>query len=317
MKTTKPFGADGVSRAGVCRRRNLGADLRRNKPVMGADAPVGGAKRNPASRAMGNEKTIERVASPVEWQSMAYYGCQRDVVNRESCILHHRIRELRVANGEPSNLSEELDLQEGNRRDAPGAMPIQPWEFGQPFRAEDEPDQKMGIEEKSHRFDRRRKTRPRSEPRQSQDHWSALSSSGTWRSRLYCREALVARDLATSSLRSTSRCPLRCTAMTSPSRASSRRRNQFFLASDAVTCFMRTMYKSGWRAVKASGGRPCQIRRRIFSRKARPERRRRGAKARSVAGIKNIFTAEALRAQRKELLIKKPVPNSVASVSLW
>jgi hypothetical protein len=38
-------------------------------------------------------------------------------------------------------------------------------------------------------------------------------------------------------------------------RASSRRRNQFFLASDAVTCFMRTMYKSGWRAVKAS--EPC------------------------------------------------------------
>jgi hypothetical protein len=45
--------------------------------------------------------------------------------------------------------------------------------------------------------------------------------------------------------------------MTSPSRASSRRRNQFFLASDAVTCFMRTMYKSGWRAVKASGRCVC------------------------------------------------------------
>jgi hypothetical protein len=83
---------------------------------------------------------------------------------------------------------------------------------------------------------------------------------------LYCRAALVFRDLATSSLRSTSRCPLRCTAITSPSRASSRRRNQFFLASDAVTCFIRTMYKSGWRAVKASGGRLCQIPRGIFSR---------------------------------------------------
>jgi|GEM_PF-5452997 len=203
---------------------------------------------------MGNEKTIERIASPVEWQSMTNYGRQRDVVNCKSCIVHHRIRELRVTNGEPSNLSEELNLQEGNRRDTPGAMAIQPWEFGKPFRAEDEPDQKMGIEEKSHRFDRRRKTRPRSEPRQSQDHWSALSPSGTWRSRLYCPEALVFRDLATSSLRSTSRCPLRCTAMTSPSRASSRRRNQCFLASDAVTCFMCTMYKSGWRAVKARRG---------------------------------------------------------------
>jgi hypothetical protein len=56
--------------------------------------------------------------------------------------------------------------------------------------------------------------------------------------------------------------------MTSPSRASSRRRNQFFLASDAVTCFMRTMYKGGWRAVKASGGRLCQTPRGYFHAKA-------------------------------------------------
>jgi hypothetical protein len=66
--------------------------------------------------------------------------------------------------------------------------------------------------------------------------------------------------------------------MTSPSRASSRRRNQFFLASDAVTCFMRTMYKSEWRAVKASGGRPFRIRRRVFSRE--------GAKAQSKKSSK-------------------------------
>lgn len=225
-------------------QRYLGVELRHNKPVVGADAAVGGTKRNPASRAMSDE-TIERVASSGEWQSMANYGCQRDVVNRESGVLHHAIRKLRVTNGEPSNLRKELNLQEGNRRDAPGAMSIQPGEFGKPFRAEDDPDQKMGIEEKSYRFDRRRKTRPCSEPRQSQDHWSAFSPSATRRSRLYCREALVFRDLPTSSLRSTSRCPLRCTAMTSPSRASSRRRNQFFRASDAVTCFMRTKYKSG------------------------------------------------------------------------
>jgi hypothetical protein len=241
-----------VNRAGVERKRSLFADLRRNQPMMRADAAVGGTKRNPASRAMGDEKAVEWIASPVEWQSMANYGCQRDVINRESCIVHHCIRELGVTNGEPSNLSEKLDLQEGNRRNAPGAIPIQPRECGKSFRAEDEPDQKVGIEEKGHRFDRRRRTRPRSEPRQAQDHSSAFSAFGTWRSRLYCRTALVFRDLATFSLRSTSRRPLRCTTITSPSRASSRRRNQFFLASDAVTCFMRTMYKSGWRAVKAS-----------------------------------------------------------------
>jgi hypothetical protein len=55
--------------------------------------------------------------------------------------------------------------------------------------------------------------------------------------------------------------------MTSPSRASSRRRNQFFLASDAVTCFMRTMYKSGRRAVKATG--PCVSARRSLGNQKR------------------------------------------------
>ena len=59
---------------------------------------------------MGDEKAVERVASPVEWQSMANYGCQRDVVNRESGIVHHCIRELGVTNGEPSNRREKLDL---------------------------------------------------------------------------------------------------------------------------------------------------------------------------------------------------------------
>jgi hypothetical protein len=58
-------------------------------------------------------------------------------------------------------------------------MPVQPREFGKPFRAEDEPDQKVGIEKKGHRFDGRRKTSPRSEPRQSQDHSSAFSACGT------------------------------------------------------------------------------------------------------------------------------------------
>ena len=27
---------------------------------------------------MGDEKTVERIARPVEWQSMANYRCQRD-----------------------------------------------------------------------------------------------------------------------------------------------------------------------------------------------------------------------------------------------
>jgi hypothetical protein len=47
--------------------------------MMRADAAVGSTKRDPPGRAMGDEKTVERVASPVEWQSMANYRFQRDV----------------------------------------------------------------------------------------------------------------------------------------------------------------------------------------------------------------------------------------------
>jgi hypothetical protein len=251
QRASKKVGID--SEAGVDRKRSLLFELSRNKPMMGADAAVVGTKRDTASRAVSYEKTVERVASPVESQSMANYGRQRDVVDREPCVIHHCIRELRVANGEASDLSEKLDLQEGNRGNAPGAIPIQPRKFTKSFRAEYEPDQKVGIEKKGHRFDHRRETRPRS-GRQSQDHRSAFSASGTRRSRLYCRAALAFRELATSSRRSTSRCPLRCTAITSPSRASSRRRNQCFLASDAVTFFMCTMYKMRRWVVKVTGG---------------------------------------------------------------
>ena len=109
----------------------------------------------------------------------------RNVVNRESHVIHHGVRELRVANGEPTDLCEKLDLQKGNRRDTPRAIPIDPRKFSKPSRAQDEPDQKVGVEKKCHRAVRRRETRLLSAPRHSQDHRSAFSALGTRRSRLY------------------------------------------------------------------------------------------------------------------------------------
>ena len=164
--------------------------------MMGANTAVGGTKRDAAGRAVGDKQTVERVTGPVESQSMANNGRQRDVVDHESCVVHHCIGEVRVTNRQAADLSEKLDLQEGNRRDAPWAIPIQPWKFSKAFRAENEPDQKVGIEKKGHRTDRRRETRPRSGPRHSQDHRSAFSASGTRRSRLYCRAPLAFRELA-------------------------------------------------------------------------------------------------------------------------
>jgi hypothetical protein len=220
--------------------------------MVGADAAVGGTKRDAAGRAVGDEETVERVASPVESQSMSNKGRNRNVVNRESRVIHHGVREFWVANREPTDLCEKLDLQKGNRRDTPRAIPIDPRKFSKPFRTEDEPDQKVGVEKKCHRGVRRRETRVLSGPRHAQDHRSAFSALGTRRSCLYCRVPLAFLLSANSSRRSTRRHPLRCTAITSPSRASSRRRNQFFLASDAVTFFICTMYKI-WRwGVKAT-----------------------------------------------------------------
>jgi hypothetical protein len=56
--------------------------------MVGADAAVGGTKRDAASRAVGDEKPVEGVASPVESQSMANYACHgvSSTVNRVSSI---------------------------------------------------------------------------------------------------------------------------------------------------------------------------------------------------------------------------------------
>jgi hypothetical protein len=226
-------------------------ELGRNKPMVGADSAVSCTKRDTTSRAMADKETVERVTRPVKSQGVANYGCQRNVIDRESCVIHHCIREFRITNGQPANLGEKLYLQEGNRRDTPRAVSIQPREFGKSSRSQDKPDQKVSVEKKGHRLERRSETRPRSGPCHSHDHRSAFPAFGTWRSRLYCREPLVFRDLVAFSRRSTRRCPLRSTAITSPRMASSRRRNHCFLASDAVTFFMCTTYKTPWPRVKA------------------------------------------------------------------
>jgi hypothetical protein len=76
--------------------------------MMGANTAVGGTKRDAPGGAVGDKQTVERVTGPVESQSMANYGRQRDVVDRESCVIHHCICELRVTNGQPAHLSEKL-----------------------------------------------------------------------------------------------------------------------------------------------------------------------------------------------------------------
>jgi hypothetical protein len=227
-------------------------ELSREKPIVGANAAVQGAKRYATGRAVGDKQSVEWITGPVQPQGMANKGCQRDIVDRESRIVHHSVRELRVTNREALDLGEKLDFEKGNRRHPPGTIPVQPRKFSKPLRSQDEPDQKVGVEEQGHRARRRRETRPRSGPRHSHDHRSASSASGTRRSRLYCRAPAPSRMSSSSSRRSTSRRPFRLTTITSPRRASSRRRNQCFLASDAVTFFICTTYKTWRSGVKAA-----------------------------------------------------------------
>jgi hypothetical protein len=115
--------------------------------MAGADPAVQGTEGDAAGGTVGDKQAIKRVTDPIETESMADDRHQRDVVDRESRVVHHRPHELGIANGEPPDLGQELDLEEGHRRHTPGSMSIDPGELGKPLRPEDEPDQEMGVEE--------------------------------------------------------------------------------------------------------------------------------------------------------------------------
>ena len=117
---------------------------------------------------MCHKQSVKRVTGPIEPQGVAHEIPQRNIVNVESSIVHHRAGELGITHGKAPNFSQKLDFEKRNRRDTPRAIPIQPGEISQPFLFEDKPDQKMRVEKKRH--DRRRETRRLPGPRHSHDH---------------------------------------------------------------------------------------------------------------------------------------------------
>lgn len=201
--------------------------------------------------AVGNEQPVERVACPVEPHGVVHECRDADVVDREPSIAHYRIAEIRVTHGQATGLGEKLDLEERDRRYAPGSIAIQPWIFPEPRRSQDEPDQEMRVQQYGHPSDLRLGIRSAPGPAHSHDHRSASSAFGTLRSsRYFCGLGCVP-VASSSSRRSTTRCPFRCITITSPRAASSKRENHCLLASDAVTVFMCTMYKDkGWSQTK-------------------------------------------------------------------
>jgi hypothetical protein len=214
------------------------------------DATIGGTKCCAAGGAVGDEQTVEWVTSPLQPESVADKASQRDVIDGKACIAHHSIHKFRITNSKTSNFGEKLDFQKRHWRYTPRTVPVDPGKFRDSFRSQNKPDQEVRIKEKCQRAARRRETRPPSGPRHSHDHRSARSASDTRRSFLYRRVSEPFPFSFDSSRRSTSRRPLRWTTITSPPRASSRRRNQCFLASEALTFFICTMYKTPMKKVK-------------------------------------------------------------------
>ena len=211
---------------------------------MGPNDAVRGAKGDAAERTMSNEQSVERVACPVYNNRLLNERHQGDIVDNESGIIHDSIGELGVTNRKFADLGKKLNLKEGYRRHAPRAVAIEPREFREPLGPEDQPNQEMRVDKHGQRRRRRRGASWRSAPRHSHDHRSASSDRGTRRSCLYCRVELPFFTGDASSRRSTSRCPRLSTAITSPWSALSRRRNQRFFASDALTLFTGIIYKT-------------------------------------------------------------------------
>ena len=209
------------------------------------DATIGRTKSYAAGRAVSDEQAVEWVASPLQPERVAHKVSQRDVIDSKACIAHHSIHKFRITNSKTSNCDEKSEFPEKTREihstDGTGRSREIP-RFAS--------DQEVRIKEKCQRAARRRKTRPPSGPRHSHDHRSARSASDTRRSFLYRRVSEPFLFSFDSSRRSTSRRPLHWTTITSPSRASSRRRNQCFLASEALTFFICTMYKNPMKKLK-------------------------------------------------------------------
>ncbi len=150
-----------------------------DQSMMASDTPVNRAQRNTPCEAVGNEEAVEGIARPCEPQTRPDERHQRNIIHAESGIVHDRVGELGIPDGESPDLRQELDLQERNRGHTPGPVPIEPRERGETSRSEGQPEQEVRIEEEGHRARARRAVSGRLGPRQSHDHRSASSASGT------------------------------------------------------------------------------------------------------------------------------------------
>ena len=79
---------------------------------MTPNTPVEGAQGDTPCRAVGGPEAVDGVARPPELQAVLDEGTERNVIHAEARIVHDRARELGIADREPPDLGETLDLRE-------------------------------------------------------------------------------------------------------------------------------------------------------------------------------------------------------------
>ena len=99
--------------------------------------PVEGTQRGTPRQNVGGQEAVEGVARPRELQAVLDEGNQRNVIHAEAGIVHDRPGELGIADREPPDLREKLDLQERHWGDTPWSIPVEPRELGEAIRSED------------------------------------------------------------------------------------------------------------------------------------------------------------------------------------
>lgn len=154
------------------------AQLGHEEGVVLAERGVDGAERGAARGAVRGQQAIEGVAGPGQSERVTDKGEERRLVHNQPRIAADRLHELGAPDPQPSNLGEELDLEERDRRDAPRPVPVEPGMVREPRGVQDDPEQEVRIEERLQgRLARDRNPTPSSS--HSQPHASARPRSGT------------------------------------------------------------------------------------------------------------------------------------------
>jgi hypothetical protein len=105
------------------------------------------AKRHVGHQTMRGKEPVERIPGPAQRKSVQHDRQERGIQDLEPRIRRYSFEEAVPPQPDSPDLSQELDLKEGDRRNSPGTIIKYPGEPGQALRVEDDPEQEVGIEQ--------------------------------------------------------------------------------------------------------------------------------------------------------------------------